>query len=108
MTEPTAPSIIALIIQNWLDYQEAERAREGCPTEDDTCLMCPPVWPSRGALKQWVAGLNGADTQIKSLLAENRILQRRIECQRHELARLEMIRINYRLRMGELREVEQS
>jgi hypothetical protein len=61
---PTGPSIIALIVQNWLDYQEAERKREGLQTDDDTCLMCPPVWPPRGALKQWVAGLFEADAEI--------------------------------------------
>jgi hypothetical protein len=67
MTEPTAPSMIALIVQNWLDYQEAERAREGLPTDDDTCLMCPPVWPARGALKKWVSGLKEADEEIVGL-----------------------------------------
>jgi hypothetical protein len=64
-----APREIARIVQAWLDHQDAERKREGLPTDDDTHLMTPPVWPNRGALKNWVTGLNGAAAEIERLRA---------------------------------------
>lgn len=61
VTDPESPSLgvrlIAGCVQGWLDYQSRERIREKLTTDDDTCVMCPPVWPNRGMLKFWVAEL---------------------------------------------------
>jgi hypothetical protein len=85
MPDPiSAPREIARIVQHWLDHQDAERKREGLPTDDDTHLMTPPAWPNRGALKNWVSGLNGAADAIERL--------------RQRIVETEMILINHRLR----------
>lgn len=51
---------IALNLKSWLDHHQAERDRENLRTDDDTCIMCPPVWPARGALKLWVETIEAA------------------------------------------------
>lgn len=45
---------IAAILQNWLDFNAD--ARIG-PVNDDMKIMTPPVWPTRGTLKAWIAAL---------------------------------------------------
>ncbi len=47
-------------VQRWMDYDRAQRDKEGLGTTDDTHIMCPPVWPSHGQLKNWVACLSEA------------------------------------------------
>jgi len=42
---------IADVIQGWLDFNERPDAT------DDTHIMSPPVWPTRGTLKVWVKTL---------------------------------------------------
>lgn len=45
--------IIADELQGWLDYHAKDF--EGDMSElDDLAIMVPPVWPSRGVLKNWV------------------------------------------------------
>lgn len=51
---------IALNLKSWLDHNQRERDHENLPTNDDTCIMCPPVWPARGALKLWVETVEAA------------------------------------------------
>lgn len=51
---------IALNLKSWLRHNEWERKRENLPTDDDTCIMCPPVWPARGAIKLWVETIEAA------------------------------------------------
>lgn len=44
-------------LQGWLDYQLTERMAEKLKTDDDTLLIQPPVWPSRGMIKIWIEEL---------------------------------------------------
>lgn len=55
--------VIARQLQSWLDWQEQERAREGIETTDDTHIMRPPVWPTRGTIKAWIKALQEADPE---------------------------------------------
>lgn len=55
-------TVIADIIQHWLDYDVAQRTKEGLSTNDDTHLIAPPTWPSHGQLKYWVECLRSAET----------------------------------------------
>lgn len=55
---------IADTIQGWLDFQNREHARDAQlqatpPLSDRTHFMSPPVWPTRGTLKNWIKVLNG-------------------------------------------------
>lgn len=51
---------IILTLQGWLSHQYRERRQEGLHTDDDTAIMTPPVWPSRGMIKNWIAALQVA------------------------------------------------
>lgn len=51
---------IALNLKSWLRHHQGEREQEGLPMDDDTCIMCPPVWPARGAIKLWVETVEAA------------------------------------------------
>lgn len=51
---------IALNLKSWLEHNRRERDQESLPTDDSTCIMCPPVWPTRGALKLWVETVEAA------------------------------------------------
>lgn len=57
-TETNALKHMANIFQYWLDFQDAERKKEGIPTDDETYVMRPPSWPSRGTLKEWIKALS--------------------------------------------------
>ena len=50
----TGLSFIADELQSWLDYQTEERYSEGLSTNNDTVIITPPSWPSRGMLKNWI------------------------------------------------------
>lgn len=46
--------VIASEIQSWLDYQEKQYRQENTPLSDNSHLYTPPIWPTRGVLKEWV------------------------------------------------------
>jgi hypothetical protein len=56
---------IASQVQRWIDYDRADRDKEGLITEPGTHIMCPPTWPSHGQLGNWVAALNRARDILK-------------------------------------------
>jgi hypothetical protein len=56
---------ISLTLKSWLDFNQRERDNESLPTNDDTMIMCPPVWPARGALKLWVETIDAARDRMK-------------------------------------------
>jgi hypothetical protein len=45
---------IVLQIKSWLAFHESTCNSEGLELSDDLHIMSPPVWPSRGVLKEWV------------------------------------------------------
>lgn len=55
---------IAGEIQSWLDYQKKGSDENGSALMDDTHLMSPPFWPTRGVLKNWVEALKNASEII--------------------------------------------
>jgi hypothetical protein len=50
---------IALTLEYWLNSQASERKNEGIETTDDTAIISPPSWPTRGTLKEWIRVLRG-------------------------------------------------
>lgn len=55
---------ISLNLRSWLDSNQKERDGEGMSTDDDTCIMVPPHWPARGALKLWIETIEAARDRI--------------------------------------------
>jgi len=51
---------IAIQVQYWLDYQERIYGLENTQLNDDSHLYAPPIWPTRGMLKNWVAALTNS------------------------------------------------
>lgn len=50
--------VIADVLQNWLDYQQEQWEREGNGgINDDVHFMTPPVYPTRGTLRNWITAL---------------------------------------------------
>lgn len=49
---------ISLVIEGWLNYDTAKRDEEGLPVNDDCHVRSPPVWPTRGMLREWVKALH--------------------------------------------------
>lgn len=49
---------IALVIEGWLNYDTEMRDEEGLPVNDDCHLRSPPVWPTRGMLREWIKALH--------------------------------------------------
>ncbi|HEV2557270.1 MAG TPA: hypothetical protein VGU45_01465 [Microvirga sp.] len=53
------------IFRHWLDWNEVSRKAQGLHTDDDTKIMRPPEWPSRGNLKVWVAALRAGQREAE-------------------------------------------
>ena len=47
--------VLADEFQSWLDFQERQYAAESVQVADDTHLVSPPMWPTRGTIKNWIA-----------------------------------------------------
>ena len=71
LTTASSLNTIANIIQGWLDWDENYRRQEGLNTEDGTHIMVlpVPVWPTHGALQNWVKALRShslTEAQIRA------------------------------------------
>src|SRR5262249_49504921 len=60
VTDPSAAfGVIADALQGWLDYHPREHAGRG-DLPADMHIYHPPVWPTRGVLKTWIAALRSS------------------------------------------------
>lgn len=55
---------MASTFQGWIDFELAQRAKEGLDTTDGTAVMSPDVWPTHGQLKSWIALLREVHDRI--------------------------------------------
>ncbi len=55
---------MARTFQGWIDFELAQRAKEGLGTTDDTAVMSPDFWPTHGQLKNWIALLREVHDRI--------------------------------------------
>ena len=60
MTRDEKLNEIAFTLEYWLQCQKRDYERQGCPLTDDSHLIAPPYWPTRGMLKEWIKALRGA------------------------------------------------
>lgn len=42
-------------VERWVDYDVAQRTKEGLQSPPETHLTSPPTWPSHGQLRAWSA-----------------------------------------------------
>ncbi len=54
----------AAYFEHWLAYQDRERSRDGLETTDDTAIITPPEWPTRGNLQAIVGALREAQEAL--------------------------------------------
>lgn len=57
-------TVIANELQYWLDTNDAQQleaiGKDRC--EDDTHVISPPSWPTRGVLKEWIKAMRQEET----------------------------------------------
>lgn len=58
---------MARTFQGWIDYELAQREKEGLRTTDSTAIITPDRWPTHGQLKHWVALLR----EVHEMIAAN-------------------------------------
>ncbi len=59
---------LILIFQWWLDFNASENA----DADDDTKIMRPPEWPSRGVIKEWIKALKAKQSELAAERAKLR------------------------------------
>lgn len=59
--------VMSKVVQSWIEWSAAERAREGLSTGDDTSIMLLPVpfWPSHGQFRRWIDTMNEAASELR-------------------------------------------
>jgi len=70
-----ALSVIAGIIQNWVDWNIKQRDKENLVTIRNTHVMRVPEWPTVGVLQNWVKVLSAKETgwiSVEDRLPEER------------------------------------
>ena len=48
---------IADELKSWLDFHARDCEKDGVSITDDSHIMSPPKWPTRGQLKKWIETL---------------------------------------------------